>query len=146
MCNCGYVTIVSLHHIVCWSSNLYVWMHACVSQEALLCRSHTLPPADITHFLLRSPVHSLRSSAGNDSVSPRQDEADGHRLLCHLGTSLWLFASFFLVSPCLRPLCLSSSLNLRVLDPRVWTHSLLVYLTACLCVFLSDWPSVLVLS
>lgn len=44
MCNCGYVTIVSLHHHVCWSSNLYVWMHACVSARKLRCVALILFP------------------------------------------------------------------------------------------------------
>ena len=125
---------------------MFVW----VTQEALLCLSHTLPPADIAHFLLSSRVRPLslrpltqthvrwiirfpgvfmsprRSRRASTFVSPQCKSVS----VCFIHTR----------PSCPLPLLLSSSPVLCP-GPGVLTHGLCLFL----CSVLSDWLSVLML-
>ena len=128
LCNCGYVTTVSLASAcvyVCTRLHVCVCVCVRVTQEALLRLSQTLPPADITHFLLvfsrpLSPCPPVHTPVRGRTLVPWCFSAEGSS--CRLRVSPHL-SSFWTLGP----------LGVLVLP-------------ACHHVLLSDWMSVLALS
>lgn len=107
----------SLRHHVWQSSNAHRCM--CVTQEALSCRSHRIAlliSLASCCFLPSTLSASSWVHWGKNVVSPWREEAKGRRLLCHFSVSLWLFAPFFLVSPCLESVCFKNPIRAKRLD------------------------------